>query len=725
MTEVVTIPVTGMTCAACSARVERTLGASPGVEAANVNLMTAEATVSFNPATTSAETLVATIRSTGYGAELPVADQSGESGQQHHAEDLRPRLAVSLVAAVLVMLLPMVIAPSGTQRFLLLGLTLPVIGWAGKAFFTRAWKAFRHHSADMNTLIAVGTGAAFGYSTVVTLKADWFTSHGIPPQVYFEAVVWIIALILLGNHLEARARGKASEAIRRLIGLRPEEVQVLRDGREVTVPLQTVQVGDEIVIRPGERVPVDGILLSGSSAVDESMLTGEPIPVEKAPGASVTGGTLNQLGTFHLEATRVGERTVLARIIRLVREAQGSKPPIQRLADRISAVFVPVVISIAIATFVIWFDIGPQPAYLHAMVAGVTVLIIACPCAMGLAVPTAVMVATGRGAGIGVLIKGGEVIELASKVDMVVLDKTGTVTEGRPRVVDVHGLEDSNRVLRLAASVEQGSEHPLAQAIVAAAGAAGLTLEAVQGFAASPGRGAHGKVGGRHVLVGNRQLLLDHGLQADPALAGADRPGTVVFVAIDDRLAGWLLITDPIKPNSAAAVRDLQSMGLEVVMITGDNQATAASVAAETGIERVFAEVLPEHKRDAVLRFQQEGHLVAMVGDGVNDAPALAQADVGIAMSGGSDVAIEAGGITLMQNDLTGVPRALRLTRRTLGIIRQNLFWAFIYNLVGIPIAAGILYPGFGLRLSPAMAAAAMAVSSISVITNSLRLRHA
>jgi len=455
------------------------------------------------------------------------------------------------------------------------------------------------------------------------------------------------------------------------------------------------------------------------------MLTGEPVPVEKAPGAPVTGGTLNGLGVFHFEATRIGERTVLARIIRLVREAQGNKPPIQKLADRISAVFVPVVISLAIATFVIWFDIGPEPAYLHAMVAGVTVLIIACPCAMGLAVPTAVMVATGRGAGIGVLIKGGDVIELASKINMVVLDKTGTVTEGRPHVMDVHGLEDSTSVLRLAASVEHGSEHPLAQAIVTAAEAAGIALEPVTGFAASPGRGAVGIVAGRRVLVGNRQLLLDHGIRQDPAQAGPYRPGTVVFVAIDGRLAGWLLIADPVKPTSAAAVRDLKSMGLQLVMITGDNQATAASVAAEVGIERVFAEVLPEHKRDAVARFQREGHIVAMVGDGINDAPALAQADVGIAMRGGSDVAIEAGAITLMQNDLSGVPRALRLTRRTLGVIRQNLFWAFIYNLIGIPIAAGILYPWFGLRLSPAMAAAAMAISSISVVTNSLRLRHA
>ena len=739
--DVITIPVTGMTCAGCSSRVEQVLQESPGVDSANVNLMTGEATVRFSPQATSPDTLVAAIRSTGYGAELPVAhpDHGSDHGTDHHQHEidaLGPKLVLSLVGAAFVMLFSMSLdttmgshnlfgLPPSTLRYLLLGFTLPVIGWAGRPFFTRAWMAFRHHSADMNTLIALGTGAAFAYSTAVTFAADWFSSHGIPPQVYFEAVVWIIALILLGNHLETRAKTRASDAIRRLIGLRPEEVQVLRDGREVTVPVHTVQVGDEIVMRPGERIPVDGIVLSGGSAVDESMLTGEPVPVEKAPGASVTGGTLNGLGTFRFRATRIGEQTVLARIIRLVQEAQGSKPPIQRLADRISAIFVPVVISIAIATFIIWFDFGPQPAYLHALVASVTVLIIACPCAMGLAVPTAVMVATGRGAGIGVLIKGGDVIELASKADLIVLDKTGTVTEGRSHVVAVHALEDSTTFLRLAASVEYASEHPLGQAIVTAAEAEGLTLEPVRNFRAFPGRGALGETGGRRVLVGNRQLLQDHGIALDQAVAGSGAAETVVFVAIDGVLAGWFVIADPIKPTSAAAVRELKSMGLELVMITGDNQATAARVAAEVGIERVLAEVLPEHKRDAVARFQREGHTVVMVGDGINDAPALAQADVGIAMSGGSDVAIETGAITLMQNNLAGVPRALRLTRRTLGVIRQNLFWAFFYNLVCIPIAAGILYPWLGLRLSPAMAAAAMAISSLSVVINSLRLRHA
>ncbi|MEP7325062.1 MAG: heavy metal translocating P-type ATPase, partial [Gemmatimonadota bacterium] len=723
MSQVVTIPVTGMTCAACSARVERALRDSPGVETANVNLMTSEATVEFSPSATSPETLVAAVRATGYGAEVPASDHSGH--HDHAAEDLRPKLLLSLVAAALVMLLPMLPLAPSTVRFLLLGVTLPVIGWAGRHFYSRAWKAFRHHSADMNTLIAVGTGAAFLSSAGVTLAADWFTTHGIPPHVYFEAVVWIIALILLGNHLEARARGKASEAIRLLIGLRPAEVRVLRQDREVVIPLEQVQVGDEIVIRPGERIPLDGTVLNGSSAVDESMLSGEPVPVEKTLGASVTGGTLNGLGTFRFRVTRIGEQTVLARIIRAVKEAQGSKPPIQRLADRISAIFVPVVISIAIATFVIWFDVGPAPAYLHAMVAAVTVLIIACPCAMGLAVPTAVMVATGRGAGMGVLIRGGEAIELASKATVVILDKTGTVTEGRANVVGVHALSDSTPILQLAASVEHGSEHALGQAIVTAAQAGGLTLEPVEDFAAFPGRGVMAKSGGRRVLVGNRQLLLENGVELDPAGAGADASGTAVFVVIDGKLAGWLDIADRVRPTSAAAVQELKSMGLEVVMITGDNWETARRVAHEVGIEKVRAEVLPEHKRDAVAQFQSEGHVVAMVGDGINDAPALAQADIGIAMSSGSDIAIEAGGITLMRNDLAGVPRALRLTRRALDVIRQNLFWAFIYNLACIPIAAGILYPGLGLRLSPAMAAAAMAISSISVVTNSLRLRHA
>lgn len=754
----VTIPVTGMTCAACSARIERALRESPGVASANVNLMTGQATVRFDPAATTAENLVETIRGTGYGAELPIAHEHGVGHDHHEAEDAGPKLIVSAVIALLAMLFSMALdasmrshetldplmrlmlpvglwlretlpavfgaAPS-FQRYLLLGLTLPVIGWAGRHFYVRAWQAFRHHSADMNTLIAVGTGAAFIYSAAVTLAADWFGRHGIPPQVYFDAVVWIIALILLGNFLESRAKSRASGAIRRLIGLRPDEARVVRDGREQTIPLDEVRVRDEILVRPGDRVPVDGIVHEGRTAVDESMLTGEPLPVEKIAGSPVTGGTLNGTGAFRFHATRVGDQTVLARIIRLVQEAQGGKAPIQRLADRISAVFVPVVLSLAIATFVIWFDFGPEPAYLHALVAAVTVLIIACPCAMGLAVPTAVMVATGRGAGVGVLIRGGEVIEVASTVNLVVLDKTGTITEGRPTVVETRELGEPGVALSLAASVERSSEHPLATAIVKAAEAAGLTVDPVTDFQAFPGRGATGKVAGRQVLVGNVALMRERRVTLDEGTADQTSAGTVIYVAVDGRLAGWLRIADRVKPTSAAAVQELAAMGLKAVMITGDNQASAARVAGAVGIETVLAEVLPEHKRDAVARFQREGRVVAMVGDGINDAPALAQADVGIAMGAGSDVAIEAGAITLVSNDLLAVPRALRLARRTLRVIRQNLFWAFIYNLVGIPIAAGILYPSLGLLLSPAMGAAAMAVSSVSVVANSLRLRHA
>jgi Cu+-exporting ATPase len=726
--EHVTIPVTGMTCAACSARVERALRDAPGVESANVNLMTGEATVDYSPEATSLDALVARIQDVGYGATVAPAGHDHGAHEHDAPASLGARLIVSLVAAVLVMALPMVLEsamPPGAMRFLLLALTLPVIGWAGRHFFASAWAAFRHHDANMNTLIAVGTGAAFLYSAFATVFAGWLARHGIPAEVYYEAVVWIVALILLGGYLEQRAKSRASDAIRKLIGLRPDHARVLRDGQEITVPLETVQSGDEILIRPGERIPVDGVVVEGSSAVDESMLSGEAIPIEKAPGSAVTGGTLNSLGAFRFQATRVGDHTVLARIIRLVREAQGHKPPIQRLADRISAIFVPVVISIAILTFIIWFDFGPEPAYLHALIAAVTVLIIACPCAMGLAVPTAVMVATGRGASIGVLIKGGEVIEKASKVDLIVLDKTGTVTEGKPRVVAVRALGDESELIRVAAAVEKASEHPLGQAIVDHAQRRGMTLPAVQDFLAYPGRGAAGMVDGHRVLAGNLALLRQMEIATDRFTSDPAHPATVVLVAVDGRLAGWLDIADPIKPSSAEAVRELKSLGYDVVMITGDNRANAAHVAAAVGIDQVQAEVLPEHKSDAVAGYQRQGRFVAMVGDGINDAPALARADVGIAMGSGSDIAIEAGEITLIQNDLARIPRALRLTRRTIRVIRQNLFWAFIYNIIGIPVAAGVLYPWLGLRLSPAMAAAAMAISSVSVITNSLRLRHA
>jgi Cu+-exporting ATPase len=773
-TDTANIPVTGMTCAACSATVQRTLEKTPGVSSANVNLITNSATVDFDPGTTSPERLVDAIRATGYGAELPRAGESAEElletqdlVREEEIADLRRKFAVSIVAAVLTMLFSVPLAalvpgsmadplmrlmtplaegmrqvapwidrvPAELWRYLLLALTLPVVGWAGRHFYTRAWSGFRHHSADMNTLIAVGTGAAFLFSVGATLADDWLSAHGVEPQVYYEAVTWIIALVLLGNLLESRAKGRTSGALRRLISLRPSTARVVREGREQELALNQLRVDDEVVVRPGEKIPADGVILEGASYVDESMLTGEPLPVFRGPGDRVIGATLNRNGAFHFRVARVGEETVLSQIIRLVQEAQGSKAPIQRLADRISAVFVPVVLSIAIATFVIWFDFGPPPAYLLGLVAAVTVLIIACPCAMGLAVPTAVMVSTGRGAERGVLIRRGEALERTGRIDVVVFDKTGTVTEGRPAVRSVQlanrdSLDlDEARVLQLAASVERLSEHPLGEAIVAEAHRLDVSLEDVTEFESLTGKGVLGIIHGRRVAVGNAALMRELGIETTLLRSRADQLAaegqTTVYLAVDGQVAALIAVADPIRPTSRAAVTQLQRLGLEIVLLTGDDHRTAEAVARAIGVDRVIAELLPGQKVEEVRRIQNQGKAVAAVGDGLNDAPALAQADIGIAMGTGVDVAVEAADIVLMRSDLLGVVDAIGLSRRTMRVIRQNLFWAFVYNVIGIPVAAGALYPGFGLLLTPAMAAAAMAASSVSVVTNSLRLRNA
>jgi Cu+-exporting ATPase len=764
------IPVTGMTCAACSARVQRALEQAPGVAAANVNLMTNAATITFDPVATSPAALVETIRATGYGAELPSADTGAldQVTRQDEANlverrELRHKFTVSFIAAVLTMALSMPLArlemtngpvdplmrwmmPVGdwlvrvtpglaalsadALRVVLLLLTLPVVFWAGRHFYTRAWSAFRHHGADMNTLVAVGTGAAFLWSLTATVGARWLRSHGLAPDVYYEAVVWIVALILLGNLLDARARGRTADAIRALVKLRPQTAHRVVDSVEEDVPLDQVAVGNELLVRPGEHVPTDGVVLDGGSDVDESMLTGEPMPVAKRAGHEVTGGTVNGVGAFRMRATRVGRDTVLAHIVRLVREAQGQKAPIQQLADRISAVFVPVVLGIAIVTFAVWYIIGPEPRSLQALVSAVTVLIIACPCAMGLAVPTAVMVSTGRGAQRGVLIKGGESLQRASAIDVVLVDKTGTVTEGRPAVTAVHPVAGNEaEMLRLAAAVERLSEHPLARAIVQAAASRGLPLAEATDFKAVPGQGASGIVDGRLTLVGNAEWMRVAGVLIGAAEAIAERTAgagaTPVYVAVAGTVIGVLGVSDPIRSSSAPAVAVLRRGGVDVVLLTGDHPRAAERVAAAVGIARVVAGASPAGKRAEIERLQREGKVVAMVGDGLNDAPALAQADVGIAMGTGTDVAMASADITLMHGDLAGVAQAIALSRATLRVIRQNLFWAFAYNVVCIPVAAGVLFPAFGFRLSPAIAAAAMAVSSITVVSNSLRLRTA
>ncbi len=685
--EEVELPIGGMTCAACARAVEGQLSSSEGVDRASVNFATRTARVIFDPSRTRIENLIAAVEEIGY--EVP--QEPMEVAEAAEASDLRRRLIVGLAFAAPVFVLGMM------ERFPVaqLALAVPVLGFSGWPFYRDAWKAARHGSANMNTLVALGTGAAFVYSV-------WAVFHGA--AVYFEAAAVIIALVLLGRMLEARARGHASDAIRRLLHLQPATARVIRDEVETEVPLELVFPGDTVVVRPGDRIPVDGTVADGASEVDESMLTGESVPVPKAAGAQVFAGTMNGSGAFRFAATKVGRNTALARIIELVKQAQGSKAPVSRLADVVSGYFTMAVLGIALVTFIVWILFAPVGT---ALVNAVAVLIIACPCAMGLATPTAIMAASGRGAERGILIKNGEALETAARVNTVVLDKTGTLTAGKLAVSGVRSLNGlpASEITRLAASVEQWSEHPIARAIVASA--AGAPLEFGADFRALPGRGAEAKVAGHRIFVGRGE-------------AGS------VTVEIDGAAAGTFEIADSIRPEAAESVRRLREMGADVWMITGDNRRAALAVAGEAGIpeSRILAEVLPEAKEREIERLKREGRRVAMVGDGVNDAPALASADVGIAIGAGTDVAVETGGIVLMRPDLRGVPEALELARRTLRIIRQNLFWAFAYNVIGIPIAAGALYPATGWTLSPMVASAVMALSSVSVVTNSLRLRR-
>jgi len=770
----VSFPVTGMTCAACQSFVKRTLAAKAGVQDATVNLMLNSATVTFNPRVTSVAGLVDTVRGTGYGAEMPVASESILEAQERNDEEqlreyhqLRLKAWVSVLAGLIAMVLSMplmsmasagrlqrmkdpfmswsirVLDPAlrstapwlfsiseGSIRWILFALSAFIIGCAGRQFYVKAWSALLHKTADMNTLVALGTGAAFLYSAASTIAPDFFISHGIAPDVYYEAGVLIIGLVLVGNTLESRAKSRTALALRMLVQLQPKTARMVREGEEHDVPIEAIQHGDVILVRPGERISTDGEVVSGSSSVDESMLTGESLPVEKTANDRVIGGTLNQRGSLQYRATMLGAKSTLAQIVRLLRDAQGSRAPIQNLADRIGAIFVPSVLGLAIVTFAAWRFFAPGTGMMQAFAAAATVLVIACPCAMGLAVPTAVMVATGRGATFGLLIKGGEALQRLEKVDTVVLDKTGTITTGRPEVTDVHltpsGSFSRDELIRVAAALERASEHPLGEAVVRHAAERGLYIPQPEGFESMTGQGVSGIVEGHAILIGNPGLMGRYRISIAPlaraAEQGAEQGGTPLWVAIDGELSGVIVVADPIKPTSTAAIRQLHREGIHVVILTGDNEDTARAIAREVGVDNVIAGVLPQGKVDAIRHLQAEHRVVAMVGDGVNDAPALAQADVGITMASGSDIAMEAGDVTLMRSDLTGVAAAIALSRGTMRVMRQNLFWALAYNVIGIPVAAGILYPVWGLLLSPVLASAAMAFSSFSVVTNSLRL---
>lgn len=747
----------GMTCAACVYHVERALTGVPGVTKASVNLGVERAAVEFSPGVASVEDLRRAVEEAGYRVEAE-GDRQQELERLSKTREMRElssRLGVAAIGAVLLILggfkgFPWV---SGWMElsfypFLLWAVATPVLFWAGASFYRSGLGALRHGAANMHTLIALGTGTAYGYSIAVVLLEAFVPSvlsnAGIDGKIFFETSAVIIALVLFGRYLEARARGQTSEAIRRLMELRPATATVLREDGEVALPVEQVVVGDILLVRPGEYIPVDGEVTDGYSSVNEAMLTGESMPVEKSPGDMVYGATLNQQGVLYYRATRVGEETALAQIIRLVQDAQASRAPIQRLADQVSAVFVPVVVAVASAAFLLWLFIGPAPALTFAILVFVAVLIIACPCALGLATPTAIIVSVGKGAEQGVLVKQASALESSYKVDTVVLDKTGTLTTGKPMVTGLAPVgADEDELLAMAASVERGSEHPLAEAIVGEAQNRGLALHSMSGFQNLPGKGIEAQVNGETVRMGNRLFMNEKGIVLDGLTTLADSMAqqgmTTVFLSSGSEAMGVIAVADTLKPEAKDDVARLKEMGLSVVMLTGDNASTAYTIARELDIDRVEAEVLPQDKAKVVRNLQREGRVVAMVGDGINDSPALAQADVGMAMGGGADIAAESADITLMRGDVGSVATALNLSRQTIRTIKQNLFWAFFYNILLIPVAAGALYPVFqavggvpgslefffGQQgfLNPVLAALAMAFSSVTVITNSLRLR--
>ncbi len=731
-------PVKGMHCASCVNTVERALRSVPGVRGAIVNLATERATVELGSDAPSLQDLRRAVAAAGYTVPVEIAATPDAEDREQALRRRENRLLQVKVLAGAVLSVPVLVgsmhevfpwAPDWLRNpWLLWALTTPVQFWVGWQFHRGFARELRHGATSMNTLVSVGTNAAYFFSVAVTLWPHRFMGAGAMP--YFEASALLMTFLVLGRWLEARARGGTSEAIRRLVALRPRTVRVLRGNLEEDLPISEVVVGDLLRVRPGERIAVDGEIVEGSSSLDESMLTGESLPVEKGPGAAVVGGSVNRTGSFTFRATRVGKETVLGQIIRLVEEAQGSKAPIQRLADRVASVFVPVVLVVAAVTFGVWWFLGPTPAFYYALTNAVGVLVIACPCAMGLATPTAIMVGTGRGALLGVLIRSAEALELLHRVGVVVLDKTGTLTVGKPTVTDVVPATgvSADDLLALAAAAEQGSEHPLAEAIVDSAKMRGLALPAVSGFEAVPGQGVDALAPDGRILLGNTRMMAVRGIDISALEAHAralTRDGkSVVYVAFAGEAQGIVAAADVLKSEASEAVRALRALGLEVVMLTGDTRMTGEAIARQAGIDRVIADILPEQKALEVKRLQRGGQLVAMVGDGINDAPALAQADVGIAMGSGTDVAIEAADVTLMRGDLGGVVTAIELSRRTIRIIKENLGWAFGYNIVLVPVAAGALYPVWGILLSPILAGLAMALSSVSVVANSLRLKR-